>query len=136
MINRRLVPLERVKIRSTTVNNVVLPSLSNSANWLASANTFVVARSGSNKGIKAIANCWNGWSPGMKVATSQVRAGGLSRRSKGNNPAWTTDDLPLPEGPMTTTRPRCSKVSLMRWANTSRPQKNAALSSLNGRKPW
>ena len=80
----------------------------------------------------ATARLWKGltlFSAGIQTNTSQVLSGACCLRSKGINPARTTDDLPVPEFPTKVINfsllTLCSSFS----ATCSRPKNSGASSS-------
>src|SRR6516225_4749195 len=56
-------------------------------------------------------------------------------RSLGINPARTTDDFPLPEGPSTARKRVAFNFSTKRWISPLRPKKNSTWSSLKVCRP-
>lgn len=58
-----------------------------------------------------------------------------SRRNRASRPARTNDDLPLPDGPATTTNGLARTMSSMCALSRSRPRKNSASSTPNASRP-
>src|SRR4029077_13054384 len=81
---------------------------------------------------KAVSGC----EPGVSTRTVHVLLSGKApARILGINPARTTDDLPLPEGPRTAKKRVDFNFSTKRWISPLRPKKYSACSSLKVCRP-
>ena len=78
----------------------------------------------------------SGDAPGRIVPVRQRTPIRLWRRSRvASTPARTSDDLPLPEGPMIETKWFSARMVKMSWISRSRPRKIGHSAFSNGRSP-
>ena len=84
----------------------------------------------------AAASWANGSRPGTSSVTSQRSEPGTAPvASAGSKPALTADDLPIPEGPMTSSSGSCRSTATISATDRSRPKKSSESACSNASRP-